>query len=63
MEEEIAYVDITPYNFIEIDDKIYIIDFGHATYTKSLDEDRFWFLKDFLYGYKLNIYNPDFAQA
>lgn len=60
-EEGIAYVDITPYNFIEINNKMYIIDFGHATYAKLLNEDRFWFLKDFLYGSQLNIYNPDFA--
>jgi hypothetical protein len=60
-QEGIAYTDITPYNFIEIKGKMYIIDFGHATYTKTLNNDQFWFLKDFLYGSQLNIYNPDFA--
>ena len=28
--EGIEYIDITPYNFIEKNDKIYLIDFGHA---------------------------------
>lgn len=26
----IEYIDVTPYNFIEKDDKVWIIDFGHA---------------------------------
>jgi len=33
-EDGIEYVDITPYNFmIDSNDKIWIIDFGHAYYT------------------------------
>jgi tRNA A-37 threonylcarbamoyl transferase component Bud32 len=31
----INYPDITPYNFIEHDDKVWIIDFGHATIRSS----------------------------
>ena len=55
--EGIEYVDITPYNFIEHENKIYIIDFGDAYYKG--DKPRNWFHKDFLnkpYGW-----NPDFA--
>jgi len=55
-EEGIEYIDITPYNFIEHKDKIYIIDFGDAYYKDT--KPRNWFHKDFLkvpYGW-----NPDF---
>ena len=56
-EEGIEYIDITPYNFIETDGKIFIIDFGDAYYKG--DKPRNWFHKEFLevpYGW-----NPDFA--
>ena len=56
--EGIEYVDITPYNFIEQDGKLYVIDFGDALYTKGKETTN-WFLKEFLqepYGW-----NPDFA--
>jgi len=56
--EGIEYVDITPYNFIEQNKLIYIIDFGDAYYTKGKESIN-WFLKEFLkepYGW-----NPDFA--
>jgi len=56
-EEGIEYVDITPYNFIEKDDKIYIIDFGHAYYTDLVDINPF--LNDVLYN-DLKSWNPDF---
>ena len=56
IKEEIEYIDITPYNFIEKDNMVYIIDFGHAYYTKT-DEIN-WFLHDFLEGH--NGWNPDF---
>lgn len=32
----IQYVDITPYNFIEKDGKVWVIDFGHASNRKRL---------------------------
>jgi tRNA A-37 threonylcarbamoyl transferase component Bud32 len=57
VEEGIEYVDITPYNFIEVDGKIYIIDFGDAYYKGA--SPRNWFHKDFLEG--TNAWNPDFA--
>lgn len=57
--EGIEYIDITSYNFMEdMEGKIWIIDFGHAYYTKK-DEKVNWFLKEFLdgdFGW-----NPDFA--
>jgi len=56
-EEGIEYVDITPYNFIEKEDKIYIIDFGDAYYTNTNDKIN-WFLQDILDGFEG--WNPDF---
>jgi tRNA A-37 threonylcarbamoyl transferase component Bud32 len=54
-EEGIEYIDITPYNFIEKDGKIYVIDFGDAKYT---DGEPNWFLNEFLDGE--NSWNPDY---
>lgn len=56
--EGIEYVDITPYNFIEYNDKIYIIDFGHAFY-KNEKKDRNWFHKEFIEEETM-YWNPDF---
>jgi RIO-like serine/threonine protein kinase len=54
--EGIEYIDITGYNFIEKDNKVYIIDFGDAQYKSGHIN---WFLKEFLAGqYE---WNPDFA--
>ena len=37
-EEGIEYIDITPYNFmIDANDKIWLIDFGHAYYTNNIN--------------------------
>lgn len=55
-EENIEYVDITPYNFIEKEGKVYIIDFEHAYY--NIYDDINWFLEEFLLGE--NKWNPDF---
>ena len=55
--EGIEYIDITPYNFIEKNNKVYIIDFGHAHY-RTPGKKTNWFLKDFLNG--MNSWNPDF---
>jgi len=55
--EGIEYIDITGYNFIEKDNKIYIIDFGDAKYSKKT-EPIDSFLQDFLNGY--NGWNPEF---
>lgn len=51
--KDIHYIDITPYNFIINKDKVYIIDFGHASINKVN-----WFLKEFLDDQ--NSWNPDF---
>jgi hypothetical protein len=56
-EEGIEYIDITGYNFIEKNNKVYIIDFGDAVYTKNNIEMN-WFLSYFLGGH--NGWNPDF---
>lgn len=70
-DEGIMYVDITPYNFVEVDGEIFIIDFGDA-YMYSETEDNLYtcschnknnckneYFEDFLNG--LNQWNPDFA--
>jgi tRNA A-37 threonylcarbamoyl transferase component Bud32 len=54
-EEGIEYVDITPYNFIEKNGRIYMIDFGDAKYTNGTPD---WFLAEFLEGE--NSWNPDY---
>jgi tRNA A-37 threonylcarbamoyl transferase component Bud32 len=54
---EIEYVDVTPYNFMERDGKIWMIDFGDARYAKT-DVEMDWYLEDFLDGE--NYWNPDF---
>jgi len=60
--EGIEYIDITSYNFVlDIEyNKVWIIDFGHAYYTKSKEGvAENWFLRDVLDGEKS--WNPDFA--
>lgn len=54
--EGIEYTDITPYNFIEKDNRIYMIDFGDARYTSNESTD--WFLTEFINGE--NNWNPDY---
>ena len=58
--EGIEYIDITPYNFIECDGKVWIIDFGHAYYTKDIKKPANWFLRDLLDTQEKG-WNPDFA--
>ncbi len=59
-QEGIEYIDITPYNFmIDSDDKVWIIDFGHAYYCDSSKPIN-WFLEEFIYS-EINSFNPDFA--
>lgn len=56
-EYEIEYVDVTPYNFLEVDGKIWMVDFGDARFVKTgIDID--WYLQEFLDGE--NTWNPDF---
>ena len=58
--EGIEYIDITPYNFIETQGKLWIIDFGHAYYTKDIKKPANWFLRDLLDS-DGKAWNPDFA--
>lgn len=55
-DNDIEYPDITGYNFIEQNDKIWIIDFGHASFSASrINND---FIEKFLEGE--NMWNPEF---
>ena len=58
-EEGIEYIDISPYNFIINNNKVYIIDFGHAYWCNKDCKIKNWFLQDFLV-YEINDFNPDF---
>ena len=53
----IEYPDITGYNFIEYEDDIWVIDYGHASFMKdnSVKDD---FVIDFMNG--LNSWNPNY---
>jgi tRNA A-37 threonylcarbamoyl transferase component Bud32 len=55
-DHDILYVDITGYNFIENDNKLWIIDFEHATYNHPRKTDEF--VEKFLEGH--NGWNPEF---
>lgn len=57
-EEGIEYVDVTPYNFIETDDGIYMIDFGDACYIRE-DQEQNWYLEQFLNSND-KTWNPDY---
>ena len=52
----IEYVDVTPYNFIEKDGIVWIIDFGHA---RIADEDMDPYLAKIFTSWKLS-WNPKF---
>ena len=58
--EGIEYIDITPYNFIETQGKVWIIDFGHAFYTTEAKKPTNWFLREVLDSNEKG-WNPDFA--
>ena len=55
-EEGIEYPDITPYNFIEKDNNVYMIDFGDAKYLEYNNIS--WFVQEFIDGE--NSWNPDY---
>lgn len=57
LDSGVEYIDITSYNFMEVDGKIYVVDFGDAKYVRK-EVPTNWFLKDFLDGH--NGWNPDF---
>jgi tRNA A-37 threonylcarbamoyl transferase component Bud32 len=56
-DNDILYIDITGYNFIENDNKLWIIDFEHATYNHPRKKDEF--VEKFLEGH--NGWNPEFV--
>ena len=56
-DHDILYIDITGYNFIENDNKLWIIDFEHATYNHPRKTDVF--VEKFLEGH--NGWNPEFV--
>jgi tRNA A-37 threonylcarbamoyl transferase component Bud32 len=51
----IEYLDITGYNFIEKNNKIWIIDFEHANFNKKINNK---YITDFIEG--VNKWNNDF---
>lgn len=56
LECDIEYIDVTPYNFIEKDNKVWIIDFGDARDAPKKD----WYLNEIFKNKMLNNWNPDF---
>ena len=54
-DHNILYIDITGYNFIETDNKLWIIDFEHATFNGKRKNK---FVEKFLKG--ANEWNPEF---
>lgn len=55
----IQYIDITPYNFIEQDGRIWVIDFGDAFRNKPKTKLH-PFLKSIFDSWKLTKWNPEF---
>ena len=53
----IEYTDITGYNFIQYNNKVWIIDFGHATEVNGKEKDPF--VNKFING--LKSWNPLFS--
>uniref|UniRef100_A0A6C0D7I6 non-specific serine/threonine protein kinase n=1 Tax=viral metagenome TaxID=1070528 RepID=A0A6C0D7I6_9ZZZZ len=51
----IQYVDVTPYNFIEHDGRVWVIDFGDAISVKKN-----WYLQDVFDNKSILEWNPDF---
>jgi tRNA A-37 threonylcarbamoyl transferase component Bud32 len=56
LECDIAYIDVTPYNFIEKDGKIWVIDFGDALYAPEKDD---WLMETFR-RQAVTRWNPEF---
>lgn len=58
-QEGIEYIDVTPYNFIEKNNKVYIIDFGDAYWSNKEGIITNWYLEDFILN-EHNYFNPDY---
>jgi tRNA A-37 threonylcarbamoyl transferase component Bud32 len=57
-ENHIMYPDITGYNFIEYEKKLWIIDFEHSDFEKYKKNI---FVEEFVHNDKFNKWNPWFA--
>jgi serine/threonine-protein kinase RIO1 len=55
---KIEYIDVTPYNFIERDGVVWIIDFGHA---KDVADEMDPYLDEVFASWNLSKWNPEFA--
>lgn len=55
--ENIEYIDVTPYNFIEKDGVVWIIDFGHASPVSETPDE---YLDEILAEWKIRKWNPVF---
>jgi RIO-like serine/threonine protein kinase len=53
----IEYIDVTPYNFIEKDGVVWIIDFGHA---RECQEEINPYLDELFANWSLTKWNPEF---
>ena len=56
---QIQYVDITPYNFIEHDGRVWVVDFGDAFRNKPRAKLH-PFLKRIFDSWNLTMWNPEF---
>ena len=54
----IEYIDVTPYNFIETEDKLWVIDFGHA--RNVVHDKKNWFVNEMFKSHTVLQWNPDF---
>jgi tRNA A-37 threonylcarbamoyl transferase component Bud32 len=52
---DIEYIDVTPYNFIEYEGKVWVIDFGDAKPVK-----KHWYLQEVFENELILSWNPDF---
>jgi hypothetical protein len=55
----IEYIDVTPYNFVEVEGRVWIIDFGHAM-KRQAGRKTNWYLRDIFDEGKISYWNPDF---
>jgi hypothetical protein len=55
----IEYIDVTPYNFVEVEGHVWIIDFGHAM-KRQAGRKTNWYLRDIFDEGKISYWNSDF---
>lgn len=56
----IDYVDVWPRNFIEVENRVWIIDFGDATWHDYDEDEPNWYLEEILDAGYITQWNPDF---